>query len=176
MKRLALLLTKTLSFGAYRVSWSTLLDIQPLLTDMSFRNHVLLYVQNEASKSFWKKRIWKVFATVSFWSYFSNFEQNRSVSYFHPTSKYSGAKDQRDSDAAGTGWRKDFNSQLIQRRNWWRCIFTLRKHYMLTSIQLAAMHRATQPEHTRKPFYLYVDEMHSFISISFVDVLAEARK
>lgn len=47
---------------------------------------------------------------------------------------------------------------------------------LLTSIQLAAMHRATQPEQTRKPFYLYIDEMHSFISLSFVDILAEARK
>ena len=38
------------------------------------------------------------------------------------------------------------------------------------------MHRATPPEDSRKPFYLYMDEMHSFISLSFVDVLAEARK
>src|SRR6185295_29848 len=47
---------------------------------------------------------------------------------------------------------------------------------LVTSIQLAALHRATQAEHTRKPFYLYVDEMHSFISLSFASILAEARK
>ena len=47
---------------------------------------------------------------------------------------------------------------------------------LVTSIQLAALHRAKQPEESRKPFYLYVDEMHSFVSLSFSDILAEARK
>lgn len=47
---------------------------------------------------------------------------------------------------------------------------------LVTSIQLAALYRSIQPEEARKPFYLYVDEMHSFISLSFADILAEARK
>ncbi len=47
---------------------------------------------------------------------------------------------------------------------------------LLTSFQLAALYRATQPEHTRKPFYLYVDEAHSYMTTSFVDILSEARK
>ena len=47
---------------------------------------------------------------------------------------------------------------------------------LVTSIQLAALHRVKQSEESRKPFYLYVDEMHSFVSLSFADILAEARK
>ena len=47
---------------------------------------------------------------------------------------------------------------------------------LVNAIQLAALHRASQPEHTRKPFYLYIDECHSFISLSFATILAEARK
>src|SRR5581483_11730415 len=47
---------------------------------------------------------------------------------------------------------------------------------LVTSIQLAAMSRANMLEKDRKPFYLYVDEMHSFVSLSFADILAEARK
>lgn len=47
---------------------------------------------------------------------------------------------------------------------------------LVTAIQLAAMHRATVEEHKRKPFYLYIDEMHSFITLAFADILAEARK
>jgi hypothetical protein len=47
---------------------------------------------------------------------------------------------------------------------------------LVTSIQLAALHRARQKEHDRKPFFLFVDEMHSFMSLSFTDILAEARK
>ena len=47
---------------------------------------------------------------------------------------------------------------------------------LVNAIQLAALHRAKQEEYLRKPFYLYVDECHSFISLSFADILSEARK
>lgn len=47
---------------------------------------------------------------------------------------------------------------------------------LLTSIQSAALARANQPEGARVPFYVYVDEMHSFMTLSFADMLAEARK
>ena len=47
---------------------------------------------------------------------------------------------------------------------------------LVTSFQLAALHRTVQEEQKRKPFYLYIDEVHSFISLSFADILAEARK
>jgi hypothetical protein len=47
---------------------------------------------------------------------------------------------------------------------------------LITNIQLAALYRARHDENMRKPFYLYVDEIQSFISLSFADILAEARK
>jgi hypothetical protein len=47
---------------------------------------------------------------------------------------------------------------------------------LITNIQLSALYRAIQKEEERRPFYLYVDEMHSFITNSFADILAEARK
>jgi len=47
---------------------------------------------------------------------------------------------------------------------------------MVTKIQLAALSRADLPEVERKPFYLYVDEIHNFITLSFADILSEARK
>jgi hypothetical protein len=47
---------------------------------------------------------------------------------------------------------------------------------VVTKIQLAALSRADLPEENRKPFYLYVDEIHSFITLSFADILSEARK
>jgi hypothetical protein len=47
---------------------------------------------------------------------------------------------------------------------------------LITAIQLATLYRAKTPEHLRKPFYLYVDEFHTFLSLSFADILAEARK
>jgi hypothetical protein len=47
---------------------------------------------------------------------------------------------------------------------------------IVTKIQLAALSRSDLPEDKRKPFYLYVDEIHNFLTLSFADILSEARK
>jgi hypothetical protein len=47
---------------------------------------------------------------------------------------------------------------------------------IVTKIQLAAMSRADIDEKHRRAFYLYVDEFHNFLTLSFADILAEARK
>lgn len=47
---------------------------------------------------------------------------------------------------------------------------------MITKIQLAAMGRVDIPEEDRKDFYLYVDEFQNFATLSFANILSEARK
>jgi len=47
---------------------------------------------------------------------------------------------------------------------------------IVTKIQLAALSRGDVPEKKRRPFYLYVDEIHNFLTLSFADILSEARK
>jgi len=47
---------------------------------------------------------------------------------------------------------------------------------LVTEIQLAALSRVDVSEPKRIPFYLYVDEVHNFLTSSFVDVLSESRK
>lgn len=47
---------------------------------------------------------------------------------------------------------------------------------LITEIYLAALWRARVPESERRPFYLYVDEFHSFLTLTFADILSEARK
>jgi len=47
---------------------------------------------------------------------------------------------------------------------------------IITQVQLAAWSRSDIPENKRIPFYLYVDEIHSFATLSFADILSEARK
>jgi type IV secretory pathway TraG/TraD family ATPase VirD4 len=47
---------------------------------------------------------------------------------------------------------------------------------IVTEVQLAALSRVDVPESQRKSFYLYVDEVHNFLTSSFVDVLSESRK
>jgi len=47
---------------------------------------------------------------------------------------------------------------------------------IITKLQLAAMERADTPERRRRDFYLYVDEFQSIATLSFADLLTEARK
>jgi hypothetical protein len=47
---------------------------------------------------------------------------------------------------------------------------------IITQIQLAALSRAELPEPNRRSFYCFVDEIQSFLTQSFADILSEARK
>lgn len=47
---------------------------------------------------------------------------------------------------------------------------------ILNSIQLAALYRARLSASERVPFYVYVDEMQSYVTTAYVDILSESRK
>lgn len=47
---------------------------------------------------------------------------------------------------------------------------------VLAKLQTAALHRARVAQDNRKAFYLYVDEFQNFATMSFVQMLSEARK
>jgi hypothetical protein len=47
---------------------------------------------------------------------------------------------------------------------------------LVTQIQLAALGRADLADEQRTPFYLFIDEIHSFLTLSFADIFSEARK
>lgn len=47
---------------------------------------------------------------------------------------------------------------------------------MITKLQLSAMSRVDMPESERADFYLYVDEFQNFATVSFANILSEARK
>jgi Type IV secretion-system coupling protein DNA-binding domain len=47
---------------------------------------------------------------------------------------------------------------------------------LVTQFQLAAMRRVTRPETERRHFYLFIDEFQNFSTDSFASILAEARK
>ncbi len=47
---------------------------------------------------------------------------------------------------------------------------------LVSSIGLAAMRRADTPEESRRDFYLYLDEFHTFTTLSLAGMLSELRK
>jgi hypothetical protein len=154
---------------------ATLLDIQPLLTDGQFRNHVLSHVKNHHIISFWRNEFEKYSPTMRAEAIAPILNKMGLFLTCLPLKNIVGQK------------TKSFKIQTVLDEgkiliaNLSKGIIgedatTLLGSMLLTSIQLAALHRAKQESHNRKSFFLFIDEAHSFISLSMADILSEARK
>lgn len=154
---------------------ATLLDIQPLLTDIDFREKVLENVNDDFIIAFWKKEYNK---------YKPSF-RNEAISPIlnkmgvfiskKPLSNMLGKK------VSSFRMSKVVDEQKIlivnlSKGELGEDASTIIGSILVTAIQLSALYRAKQSMENRVPFYLYVDEAHSFLSFSFADILAEARK
>ncbi|HEX5001763.1 MAG TPA: TraM recognition domain-containing protein [Bacteroidia bacterium] len=172
--RLEYILTRSLETLLFYPQ-ATLLDINPLLTDLSFRTSVLIHVQSNHLQVFWKDE-------------FSKYSPAYRSEVISPILNKMGVFVSSDP------LRKIFgnHTETIDIQNIMNSgkilIVNLSKgtigeqassilgSILVNAIQLGALYRAKQPIETRRPFYLYVDEMHSFVSLAFADILAEARK
>lgn len=155
--------------------YATLLDIHPILTNKDFRAEVLNFVENLAVRAFWLNEFEK---------YSPNLKSEAVAPIINKTSLFSTSLPLK----AIVGQRKSLLSMQkvmdegkilianLSKGEIGEDASTLMGSMLVTSIQLAAMYRTSQPEHTRRPFYLFVDEAHSFLSLSFADILSEARK
>lgn len=154
---------------------ATLLDIQPLLLDYDFRKKVLQFVTDIALLDFW----YKEFNAMS--------PQLKSeaispivnkVGLFQTHIHLRNIVGQEVSSFTITevmNQKKIFIANL-SKGHLGEDATTLLGSMLITQFQTAALARSKQPTHTRTPFYLYIDEMHSFVTLSFADILAESRK
>ncbi len=154
---------------------ATLLDIQPLLTDIYFRNKVLGYVTNVHTLSFWKNEFDKYSPALRSEAITPILNKTGVFLTSIPLRNIVGQK------IRGFRMQTVLDESKILIANLSKGEIgedasSLLGSILITSIQLASLFRSTKREQGRIPFYLYVDEMHSFISLSFVDILAEARK
>jgi hypothetical protein len=153
---------------------ATLLDIQPLLLDQAFRNMVLLYTDNPAILSFWHNEYDK---------YTNSFRTEAIVPILNKAGVFTANRILRDT----VGQQESISLDDIMNKGK-ILICNLSKgrigedvsqilgSLLTTSIQTAAMRRAMIPEEDRKPFMVYIDECHSFITTSFATMLSEVRK
>ncbi len=154
---------------------ATLLNISPLLTQKNFRIRVLSYVMNEAVRSFWinefeKYSAWlKSEAVAPILNKLSQFLASPVLRGIVGQSKNK-LKFRRIIDTnkilivnLAKGKIGEDNCSLIG-------------SMLSTMIYLAALSRVDLEEDKRKTFYLYVDEFHNFISLSFAGMLSESRK
>ncbi len=154
---------------------ATLLDIQPMLTDTLHRNKILAYVKNESTIKFWNNEFLKYSAALRAEAiapilnktglFLTNIPLRNVVGQ-----KTNGFRMQQVLDGSKILLCNLSKGQIGEDA----CL--LLGGMLVTFIQLAALYRAKQPEHLRKPFFLYIDECQTFVTLSFADMLAEARK
>jgi hypothetical protein len=154
---------------------ATLLHIQPLLTNRQFHFHVLLHVKTTFLLEFWHNEFEKYSPALK--AEATSPILNK-VGIFQTSIPLRGIVGQSESTLDITKLMEEGGILIanLSKGQLGEEVSSILGSMLVTSIQLSALSRSTQPEHTRKPFYLFVDEVHSFVSLSFADILAEARK
>ena len=154
---------------------STLLDIPLILIDKDFRARVLEKVKNPGVRNFWLLEFEKYNAWLK--SEAIAPIQNK-IGQFLATPLLRNIVGQTKSSF---NIRKVMDEGKILIANLAKgkigedtC--SLLGSMLVTQIQLAALGRADLAEGLRTPFYLFIDEIHSFLTLSFADILSEARK
>ena len=154
---------------------STLLDVPRLLTEKDFRIKVINSITNPHVKAFWlnefeKYSAWlKSEAVAPILNKMGQFLTSlplrnvigQPVNRFHIGEAMDEGKILIVNLAKGK--LGEDNSSLLG-------------SMLVTEIYLSALRRARIPELERRAFYLYVDEFYTFITLSFADILSEARK
>lgn len=153
----------------------TLLDIQPLLTNQLFRSNVLLNITSSYLLQFWNNEFDK---------YSPSLRAEAIASILNKVSLFQASVPLRNTVGQKISTlhiRKVMDEGKIllcdlSKGKLGEEASSLLGSMLVNSIQLAALSRADQKIEERKHFFLYVDECHSFISLAFADILAEARK
>jgi hypothetical protein len=154
---------------------ATLLDIQPLLTDKEVRGKALRYVGDEHILAFWHNEFNKYSPTLRAEATSPILNKTGLFITSTPLRNIVGQKTNsfRLQQVLDTGKILIVNLSKGQIGD---DASSLLGAMLVNAIQLAALHRASQAEDARKPFYLYIDECHSFVTLAFAGILAEARK
>ena len=153
----------------------TLLEVPRLFEDSAFLNTVLEKIDDSLLRNWWKKNYIPQ----------SDFHKSEMMGYF--TSKYtplvSGPQVRNVVGQLKSGF--DFKEIMdegkillvnLSRGKIGQQNSALLGSMFVSRLLWAAMGRAWEPEESRRPFYLYVDEFQNFITDSFETILSEARK
>jgi hypothetical protein len=154
---------------------ATLADLPLLLTRQEFRAQALQYVTDKQVRRFW---------TDEFNQYPARLRAEATAPILNKISQFLASFPVRNiigQQRSAFRFRKLMDEGKVLLCNLAKgrigadnCAFL--GSILVAQIQLAAQSRANVAEHERKPFYLYVDETHNFLTLSFTDILSEARK
>lgn len=152
----------------------TMLDIEPLLTNEDFRKEKMKFVTYEAVDSFWRNRFerWdekdRVANVESTLNKVSSFTSDPRIRLMLSAQK--STIDFRQIMDEGKTVLINLAKGVLRTNSF------LLGALFVAKIQMAAMSRVDLPPHERRPFYLYVDEFQNYATLSFAEIMSEARK
>lgn len=160
---------------AFTVPDATIFTVFKLLTDEDFRKQVRNKLEDGDLKNFWKNELGKagefqrVKMSAGITAKIGRFRFNES------------AKRIMEQPRSTIDFDDILNSGKIlicnfSKGNLGEDTSALFGVAMLAKLQLAALRRARTEQTKRRPFYVYVDEFQNFATMSFVQLLSEARK
>lgn len=175
--RMEYILTNTL-LALLECPDATLLGVNRMLSDKSYRNHVISFITDASVKAFWTQEFanyterMALEAVPAIQNKIGQFTANALIRNMIGQPKTS--FDIRKIMDEGKIMIINLSKGRIGESN-----ANLLGGMMITKIYLAALSRADVPDRVLKTlpnFYLFVDEFQSFANESFADILSEARK
>ena len=154
---------------------STLLDLPRLLTDPAFRKEVLTHLSQREVLSFWFNEFDKYSAWLRSEAISPILNKVGQFLVNLPLRNIIGQSKSTFDIGELMNGKKILIANLAKGKIGEDNTSVLGS-LLLTEIWLKMLGRAEAPESERVPFYLYVDEFHSFITLSFAAILSESRK
>lgn len=156
-------------------SQATLLDIQPLLLDFDFRKKVLQSVADRAILDFWYKEFNSMPPQLKSEA-ISPIVNKIGLFQTHIHLRNIVGQVKSSFTIADVMNKKKIFIANLSKGYLGEDATALLGSMLVTQFQNAALARSKIHIHNRTPFYLYIDEMHSFVTLSFADILSESRK
>ncbi len=157
------------------VPGSTLLSVMRLLVDEQYRTRILAQVQDPVVRFYWTHE-WPLYPKSFLPEVISPVQNKLGAALTNPllrnilgqpTSTIRGSEIMDDGRIFLTRLAKGLIGEEAS---------VLLGAILVAHFQLAAYARAAVPESERRPFVLFIDEFASFVTPSFTEILAEARK
>lgn len=172
--RLEHILRNTLISLSY-YSKSTLLDIIPMLTNTDFRRQVLYAVPVISIQDFWQKEFEPLSPQLKN-EFIAPIVNKVGLFNTHPILRNILGQQRSAIRIAEIMNDKKIFIANLSKGALGETATALLGSLLITQFQTSSLARHSRSINSRTPFYLYIDEVHSFITKSFADILSESRK
>jgi Type IV secretion-system coupling protein DNA-binding domain len=154
---------------------ATLLDIQPILTDYYFRKLVITFIKDQALLDFWHNEFEPLTAHVKA-EHIASIVNKIGILATHPKLKAILSSNQTSFSIEDIFNKNKIFIANLSKGSIGEAGSQLLGSLLITAFQTQSLKRANRPIEERTPVYLYIDEIHSFMTDSFIDILSESRK